>query len=142
MVGDGPDRWAAETLARELGVAPYVEFLGKQDHVERIIPRAHVLLLPSELEAFGLAALEGMACGVPAVAARSGGVPDLITHGLDGYLEAVGDVPAQALRVTELLSDEGHFARMASNARLTAVNRFSTSLIIPQYESYYRRICG
>jgi N-acetyl-alpha-D-glucosaminyl L-malate synthase BshA len=142
MVGDGPDRWGAESLARDLGVSEYVEFLGKQDHVERIIPRAHVLLLPSELEAFGLAALEGMACGVPAVAARSGGVPDLITHGKDGYLEPVGDVRAQAHRVVELLSDEAHFEGIASAARLTAVNRFCTSLIIPQYEAYYQRVCG
>lgn len=141
MVGDGPDRWSAETLARELGVSEHVEFLGKQDHVERIIPRAHVLLLPSELEAFGLAALEGMACGVPAVAARSGGIADLITHGRDGYLEPVGDIDAQARRVVELLSDEAHFERVAAAARATAVARFCTSLIIPQYEAFYRRIC-
>ncbi len=64
MAGDGPDRGAAEYLARELGVADHVTFLGKQDHVERLIPQAHVLLMPSEMESFGLAALEAMACGV------------------------------------------------------------------------------
>lgn len=140
MVGDGPDRWAAESLARELGVDSHVQFMGKQDHVERIIPSAHVLLLPSELEAFGLAALEGMACAVPAVAARSGGVPDLITHGVDGYMEPVGDVAAQARRVAELLSDEALFERISMAARQKAVNRFCTSLIIPEYEEYYREV--
>jgi N-acetyl-alpha-D-glucosaminyl L-malate synthase BshA len=90
MVGDGPERGPAEYLARELGVERHVSFLGKQNHVERIIPLAHALLMPSELESFGLAALEGMACGVPAVATRVGGVPELITDGVDGYLEASG----------------------------------------------------
>jgi N-acetyl-alpha-D-glucosaminyl L-malate synthase BshA len=141
MVGDGPDRWPAESLARDLGVDEHVEFLGKQDHIERIIPQAHVLLLPSELEAFGLAALEGMACGVPAVATRSGGVPDLITHGVDGYMEPVGDIAAQSQRAIELLSDSALFDRMSAAARHSAKTRFCTSLIIPQYEAYYRQVC-
>src|SRR6185312_4466806 len=92
MVGDGPERGPAEHLARELGVERHVSFLGKQNHVERIIPLAHVLLMPSELEAFGLVALEAMACAVVPVATRVGGVPELITHGEDGSLEAVGDI--------------------------------------------------
>ena len=74
------------------------------------------------------------------VAARSGGVPDLITHGVDGYMEPVGDVAAQAQRVTELLSDEALFERISMAARQKAVNRFCTSLIIPEYEEYYREV--
>ena len=92
MVGDGPDRGPAEHLARELKVERHVSFLGKQNHVERLIPLAHVLLMPSELESFGLVALEAMACGVVPVATRVGGVPELITDGEDGFLEAVGDI--------------------------------------------------
>ena len=103
MAGDGPDRGPAERLAWELGVNEAVKFLGKQDHLERLIPHAHVLHLPSETEAFGLAALEAMACGVPPVATRTGGVPDLITHGVDGFMEPVGDHAAQAGRIIELL---------------------------------------
>src|SRR5438105_4060384 len=142
MVGDGPDRGPAEILARELGVERYVSFLGKQDHVERLIPLAHVLLMPSELEAFGLAALEAMACGVPPIGTKAGGVGELITHGVDGFTEAVGDVDAQAARAVELLTDEQMHRRMAEAARHTAVNRFSTERIIPQYERYYEEICG
>ena len=82
----------------------HVSFLGKQNHVERLIPLAHVLLMPSEMESFGLAALEAMACGVVPVATRVGGVPELITDGEDGYLEAVGDIEAQAARVVALLT--------------------------------------
>ncbi len=137
MVGDGPDRPAAHGLARQLGVDKHVTFMGKQDHVERIFPRMHVLLMPSEMESFGLAALEGMACGVPPVATQVGGVPELITHGVDGFLEPVGDIEAQAARVVELLSDDERHQKMAEAARRTAVERFATSLIIPQYEKYY-----
>jgi N-acetyl-alpha-D-glucosaminyl L-malate synthase BshA len=140
MAGDGPDRGPAELLARDLGVRDAVTFLGKQDHVERLIPKAHVLLLPSELEAFGLAALEGMACGVVPVATNAGGVPDLVTNGVDGFLEPVGDIAAQSRRVLELLTDEALFARMSAAARESAVRRFAASSIIPQYERHYERV--
>ncbi len=140
MVGDGPDRPEAHRLARELGVERCVTFMGKQDHVERIFPSMHVLLMPSEMESFGLAALEAMACGVPPVATRVGGVPELITHGLDGFLEPVGDIESQAARVLELLADEGRYQKMADEARRTAEERFSTSLVIPQYEAYYAEV--
>ena len=142
MVGDGPDRGPAERLARELGVDRHTTFLGKQNHVERTIPLAHVLLLPSEMESFGLAALEAMACGVPPVATRVGGVPELVTDGVDGFLEPVGDIAAQARRVVELLSDEGLHERVAKEARATASRRFCTELIIPQYERYYQEVAG
>ncbi len=142
MIGDGPDRGPAQRLARELGVERHVKFLGKQNHVERLIPLAHALLLPSEMESFGLAALEAMACGVPPVATRVGGLPELVTDGVDGYLEDAGDIPAQARRATELLSDERLHARMAEAARTTAATRFCTDLIIPQYERYYQQVVG
>ena len=140
MVGDGPERGPAEALARELGVSRRIEFLGKRDHVEELIAQCHVLLLPSEMEAFGLAALEAMACGVPPVATKTGGVGELITAGVDGFLEPVGDIGAQAKRVVELLSDDALHDRMARAARRTAQERFDTSLIIPQYERYYEEI--
>jgi N-acetyl-alpha-D-glucosaminyl L-malate synthase BshA len=142
MAGDGPDRGPAEQLARELGVDEHVRFLGKQDHMERLIPRTHALHLPSETEAFGLAALEAMACGVPPVATLTGGVPDLITQGVDGFMEPVGDTDSQAARLIGLLTDTALHDRMASAARLTALTRFCTDLIIPQYEAHYRRVCG
>jgi N-acetyl-alpha-D-glucosaminyl L-malate synthase BshA len=142
MVGDGPDCMPAERLARELALEQHVTFLGKQGHVERLIPQAHVLLLPSELESFGLVALEAMACGVPPVATRVGGVPELITHGVDGFLEPVGDIEAHAARVVALLSDEALYRSVSGAARQTAQTRFCTSLIIPHYEQYYKEICS
>jgi N-acetyl-alpha-D-glucosaminyl L-malate synthase BshA len=142
MVGDGPESSPAERLARELGVDRNVTFLGKQNHVERLFPQAHALLMPSEMEGFGLAALEGMACGVPPVATNVGGVPELVTHGVDGYLEAVGDIAAQSARVVTLLSDPALHEKMAEAARRTALTRFCTDRIIPQYEKYYDEVCA
>jgi len=140
MVGDGPERGPAEHLAWQLGVNRHVEFLGKQNQVERLIRLAHVLLMPSEMESFGLAALEAMACGVPAVGTRVGGVPELITDGEDGFLEKVGDIEGQAARVVELLTDDALDTRMAAAARQTASTRFCTEKIIPLYEDYYEQI--
>ena len=140
MVGDGPERGPAEHLARALKVDRHVSFLGKQNHVERIIPLAHVLLMPSDLEAFGLVALEAMACGVVPVATRVGGVPELITDGEDGYLEKVGDIEGQAARVVALLTDDDLQYRMAKTGRWNAAEKFCPDKIIPKYEQYYREV--
>lgn len=142
MVGDGPDRSPAQRLARELGLESHITFLGKQDHVERLLPAGHVLLLPSQLESFGLAALEAMACGVVPVSTNVGGLPEVITPGVDGFLEQPGDVDAQARRVLEIISDPACYEKMAAAARLTALTRFCSSSIIPQYEQYYSEITG
>ena len=93
-----------------------------------------------ENESFGLAALEAMACRVPPVATRVGGVPELVTHGVDGFLEQPGDVEAQSARVLELLTDAALHERIANAARNTALTRFDTERIIPQYVSYYEEI--
>jgi L-malate glycosyltransferase len=140
MVGDGPDRGPAEHLARSLHIHEHVTFLGKQNHVERLIPLAHVLLMPSEMESFGLVSLEAMACGVVPVATRVGGVPELITDGEDGFLEQPGDIAAQSAHVVDLLRDDGLHYRMAKAARWNAAERFCTDRIIPHYERYYEDV--
>ena len=140
MVGDGPERGPAEHLAAQLGISRHVEFTGKQNGVERLIRRADALLMPSEMESFGLAALEAMACGVPAIGTRVGGVPELITDQEDGFLEAVGDIAAMSHRASQLLTDEALHDGMATAARHTATTRFCTDLVIPRYESYYQQV--
>ena len=140
MAGDGPDQSSAERLAFALGVHDHIKFLGKQNHIEKLIPQSDVLLLPSRMESFGLAALEAMACGVIPVATRVGGVPELITHGEDGYLEEVGDVASQSKRVLEILTDGELRNRLRWAARETAETRFCTTKIIPRYEAVYRAI--
>ncbi len=142
MVGDGPDRGPAEHLARELNVARHVSFLGKQNHVERLMPMAHVCLMPSEMESFGLVALEAMACGVATVTTRVGGIPEVVIDGESGFLEPVGDIEKQAARVTSLLCDESLHERITKGGRARAEGVFCTTRIIPQYEEYYKETLG
>ena len=110
--------------------------------MERLIPLAHALLMPSEMESFGLVALEAMACGVAPVATRVGGVPEVITHGETGFMEEPGDVAAQAGRVVELLTDNALHTRITESGRQRAKERFGTDRIIPQYEQFYREVLG
>jgi L-malate glycosyltransferase len=140
MIGDGPDRSRAEWLAVQKGIHNDVIFLGKQELVQEKLAIADILLLPSELESFGLAALEGMACEVVPIATRVGGIPELIEHGKSGYLAEVGDVDAMARYAIELLNDEKALQTMAKASRAVAQSRFCASRIIPQYEEFYRRV--
>jgi N-acetyl-alpha-D-glucosaminyl L-malate synthase BshA len=140
MIGDGPDRSAAEFLAMRLGVADRINFLGKQENVNELLAVADLMIMPSQLESFGLAALEAMACCVPAIATRVGGVPELIEHGVNGLLYEVGDMDSMAAGAIDLLSDPVRLEEMAMAARRTAQARFCASRVIPLYERYYERV--
>jgi len=140
LVGDGPERSAAEWLAHDLGIQSKVHFLGKQERVHELLALADLLLMPSELESFGLAALEAMACKVPAIATRVGGVPELIDDGETGLLFPVGDVEAMAQGAVALLKDKPRLAAMRETARSTAQKRFCASLVVPQYVKFYEQV--
>jgi N-acetyl-alpha-D-glucosaminyl L-malate synthase BshA len=140
LLGDGPDRSPAEWLAVKKGIQRDVIFLGKREQVQETLALADVLLLPSQLESFGLAALEAMACEVVPIATRVGGVPEVIEHGQSGYLAEVGDVEAMANYAIETLSDDTTLRERGKRCREFAQARFCTSKIIPQYEEFYRRV--
>ena len=140
LIGDGPDRSRAEWLAVQKDIHNDVLFLGKQDQVSEKLALADILLMPSELESFGLAALEAMACEVVPIATRVGGVPEVIEHGNSGYLADVGDVDTMARYAIDLLSDETRLRAMGKASRTAAQCRFCASKIIPEYENFYRRI--
>jgi glycosyltransferase involved in cell wall biosynthesis len=142
LIGDGPDRSAAEWLAHDLGIQSRVQFLGKQERVNELLPLADLLLMPSELESFGLAALEAMACKVPSVATRVGGVPELIDDGVTGLLYPVGDVDAMADGVLSLLKDRPRLEAMRDAGRKTAQSRFCSTLVVPHYVCYYEEVLG
>jgi N-acetyl-alpha-D-glucosaminyl L-malate synthase BshA len=140
MVGDGPDRSQAEWLARRKNIQERVHFLGKQASVNDLLPLADLMLMPSEMESFGLVALEAMACKVPTIATAVGGIPELIEDGLNGRLFPVGEVEAMAAAAIDLLGDNAKHAAMAEAGRKTAQQRFCASKIIPLYEGYYERV--
>jgi N-acetyl-alpha-D-glucosaminyl L-malate synthase BshA len=140
MIGDGPERSTAEWMARRKGISDRVLFLGKQDRVHEKLAIADLMLLPSELESFGLAALEAMACEVPAIATRVGGIPEVIEDGRSGCLAEVGDVDHMARCAIELLSDDEKLRLMGRRARVQAQSHFCSTKIIPQYEDFYRGV--
>ena len=140
LVGDGPERSAAEWLARDLHIHERVHFLGKQERVNELLPLADLLLMPSELESFGLAALEAMACKVPSIATRVGGVPELVDDGVTGLLYAVGDTDAMAQGALSLLGDRARLEAMREAGRKTAQTRFCSTLVVPQYVRYYESV--
>lgn len=142
LIGDGPDRSQAEWLAMRKGIHDDVIFLGKQDRVNEKLAMADVMLLPSQLESFGLAALEAMACEVVPIATNVGGIPEVIEHGKNGFLADVGDVETMAQYAIEILADESKLRAMGKASRTSAQARFCASKIIPQYEEFYRRVVG
>ncbi len=140
MVGDGSERIRCEERARELGIADYCVFVGEQPKIVDYLSAADVLLLPSEQESFGLAALEAMACEVPVVASRVGGVPEVVTDGETGFLSEVGDTDKMAQDAAGLLVDEKLRREMGQRARESALGRYNTDLVIPQYIEFYNRV--
>ena len=133
-------RSLAEQLALRHNVQDRIYFLGKQDNVNELLPLADLMIMPSQMESFGLAALEAMACGVPAIATRVGGVPELIDDQINGLLFEVGDVESMANAAIGLLSDRSRLQSFSAAARQTARERFCASSIIPRYEEYYERV--
>jgi N-acetyl-alpha-D-glucosaminyl L-malate synthase BshA len=144
MCGDGPERADAEALAARLGVERSVEFVGKQpqSRIRDYLSAADLFLLPSESESFGLSALEAMACEVPVIATRVGGVPEVVEEGGCGYLFDVGDVNAMAETALGILRDDDERERLGRRGREIATTRFTTEQIIPQYEELYRKVIG
>jgi N-acetyl-alpha-D-glucosaminyl L-malate synthase BshA len=140
LIGDGPDRSVAEYLARQNHVQDRIHFVGKQDNVHELLPLADLMLMPSEMESFGLAALEAMACSVPTIATRVGGVTELIEDGHNGLLFDVGDVESMSTAAISLLSDQHRLEAMARAGRKTAQDHFCSSRVIPLYEDYYDRV--
>jgi N-acetyl-alpha-D-glucosaminyl L-malate synthase BshA len=140
MVGDGPERSAAEWLAHSRGLEGKVHFLGKRDNIEELMGSADLLLLPSDHESFGLVALEAMASGIPVVASRVGGLPEVVTEGAEGYLVEPRNVEEMARKARHILENETLRLEMGDRARATALARFSTAKIIPQYERFYETV--
>jgi len=139
LVGDGPDRDGAQTDVDRLGLAKDVRFFGKVDDVGDILRCADLFLLPSQSESFGLAALEAMACGVPVIASRAGGLPEVVTEGESGYLAPVGAVDEMTERAVAVLRDPALHERLRRGAAERALE-FAADQVVPQYERLYESV--
>jgi glycosyltransferase involved in cell wall biosynthesis len=140
VIGEGPERGAAARLAADLGVAERVDFAGEQLDLVPWLSAAHLLLLPSAQESFGLAALEAMACEVPVVASRVGGLSEIIDDGVTGFLCDPDDLDGMAARGIQVLSDPSLAARVGHAAATRVCQHYSTENVVPQYEAYYGEV--
>jgi N-acetyl-alpha-D-glucosaminyl L-malate synthase BshA len=140
LVGEGPEKLFVQTLVKELDLTGSVYFLGQQDYMEELLTCADLFFLPSEQESFGLAALEALSCGVPVIASATGGLPEVVVEGENGFLCGVGEIQEMSERALELLTDADKLRLFKIQSRAHAVGRFKRDLIIPLYESYYEEI--
>ncbi|KLU65007.1 D-inositol 3-phosphate glycosyltransferase [Desulfosporosinus acididurans] len=140
LIGDGPEMSRVEREVVRLGLEGKVQFLGKQESVHEILQMVDVFLLPSEQESFGLTALEAMACGVPVVASRVGGLPEVVQHGKTGFLKEVGDLEGMSEAVVELLSDEARYKTFSEQAVRWARETFPVERAVSEYEKVYESV--
>jgi len=141
LVGDGPERATAEREVEALGVGAHVRFLGKVEDVAQALRSADLYLLPSDVESFGLSALEALATGVPVVGSNTGGLPEVVEHRVSGFLAAPGDVEALAAGALALLADGEKWAA-ASRAARERAREFDIKKVVPQYEEFYAAVVG
>jgi L-malate glycosyltransferase len=142
LVGEGPDMPKIQTKIQAMELSDRVHFLGKQDDVAQIISVADLMLLPSEKESFGLVALEAMACGVPTIGSRAGGIPELVEHGKSGYLSSIGNTDDMAANAIKLLTNEKLYADFREACLQRAHHVFCNDIITAQYEEIYYRVLG
>ncbi len=140
MVGDGPLLEPAKALVGELGLQEKVEFLGLKENIPQLLPQLDLFVLPSAYESFGLAALEAMACGVPVLASRAGGLPEVVEEGQSGFLGEVGDIEGMTFKAREALEDPRRLQLLRTGARHRAEQIFPQDRIIDTYESFYRQV--
>lgn len=140
MVGDGPLLEPVRALVGELGLSEKVDFLGLKENIPQLLPQLDLFLLPSEYESFGLAALEAMACGVPVIATRAGGLPEVVEEGESGFLCPVGDLESMTFRAREALETPARLESLRRGARRRAEEVFPRDRIIDAYEQFYLEV--
>lgn len=142
MVGDGPERMAAVGVAKQLGISDRIKYLGNYEDIEDILPCADLVFQPSEHESFGLVPLEAMACGVPVLATASGGICEVVEHGVTGYLAEVGDIEGMAAFAIDVLTDPVKAEAMGRAGHLRATTRFRRDEVIAQFERIYEMVAS
>ncbi len=140
LVGDGPELATALRFARETGISKLIHAVGAQEEVLPLLSVSDVFLLPSAQESFGLAALEAMACEVPVVASRVGGIPEVIEHGVSGFLHAPDALDEMADSAVALLTDGALHRAIATAACRRVREHFNAEQVVPMYEACYREL--
>ena len=138
LVGEGPEKEAAEYLVEELCISEKVVFFGNSNEIDRILCFSDLFLLPSQTESFGLAALEAMASSVPVISSNSGGLSEVNKDGFSGYLSTVGNVSEMTEKALQILKNDDSLNQFKLNAKAQSLN-FDIHAIVPKYESIYQK---
>lgn len=138
LVGDGPERSALEKISRESKYRNNIYFLGSLKSTKEVLNISDLFFLPSSTESFGLSALEAMACSVPVISTKTGGIPEVVIDGESGYLSKVGDVREMSSNAIEILSNENKLSLFKENALKQAM-KFDVKQILPRYEKIYEK---
>ncbi|WP_391559015.1 N-acetyl-alpha-D-glucosaminyl L-malate synthase BshA [Robertmurraya sp.] len=140
LVGDGPEMTVVCKLVKKLNIEDKVLFLGKQDSVEELYSISDLMLLLSEKESFGLVALEAMACGVPCIGTNVGGIPEVIDHGLSGYICELGDIEDMSEKAIDLLQNSMKHQQFSEASVSLVREKFQATTIVKQYEDLYKSL--
>jgi L-malate glycosyltransferase len=140
LVGNGPDYQTCVDLVRREGLVQKVFFLDFVTDVARVLSIADLFMLPSEMESFGLAAIEALSCDVPVVASSVGGLPEAVVDGETGYLLKPDDIDGMIGAGIKLLSNDGLRLRMGREGRRWVLTHFHVTQIVKRYEEYYRYV--
>jgi N-acetyl-alpha-D-glucosaminyl L-malate synthase BshA len=138
MVGDGPEKAGAEILCEKLGISDSVIFLGNSNEIDKILCFSDLFLLPSESESFGLAALEAMINKTPVISSNAGGIPEVNTDGVTGFLSDVGDIEDMAENALVILGKDETLKNFKRNA-VNEAQKFDILKVLPRYEEVYER---
>lgn len=140
LVGDGPEKTSLYKLVKKLDIEHKVIFLGRQDQLEELYSISDLMLLLSQKESFGLVALEAMACGVPCIGTKVGGIPEVIEDGVNGFVCELGDIRGIAEKAVQILRDDERLSEFSLNALMTPQKRFHSDAIVSQYEQLYHSL--
>jgi L-malate glycosyltransferase len=140
LVGDGPEITRVCKLVREFGLEGQVIFLGKQENLDELYSISDLMLLLSEKESFGLVALEAMACGVPCIGTNVGGLPEVVEHGVTGFICEVGDIEDISTKAVALLKDKELHQQFTYQAVESVRSKFNADRIVQQYEQLYFKL--
>ncbi|WP_391209000.1 N-acetyl-alpha-D-glucosaminyl L-malate synthase BshA [Psychrobacillus sp. L4] len=140
LVGDGPEKHPVMEYVKGKSFEKDVLFLGKQDNLSELYSISDLMLLLSQKESFGLVLLEAMACEVPCIGTNVGGIPEVISHGENGYLVELGDIAKVAEYGVKILQDPLLHKNLSETSIQIVQERFSSSQIVEQYEAMYERV--
>jgi glycosyltransferase involved in cell wall biosynthesis len=140
IAGDGPELRSLQAEAARCAVQDCVEFLGWRPNLAQLFSSWQVFALPSLEEGFGISALEAMAAGLPVVASRVGGIPELVLDGITGCLVPAGDPAAIAAALSGLLADPQRRREMGRKGRERVKTKFSVAHMADSVSEIYDRL--